>query len=408
VKLRNVVLALLASLSIILFLDRICIAVAGPRMQTELDIPPDRWGWILGAFMLAYGLFEIPTGAMGDRYGQRSVVTRIVLWWSSFTALTGVVSGFLPLVTVRFLFGMGEAGAYPNATGSIARWFPVGERARAQGWVLGAGRVGGALTPLLVVPIQRAFGWRASFWIFGLLGVVWAVLWHRFYRDIPAAHPRITSAEQAEIGAVAPGPGPGRTPWRVLVRARTLWLIVAMYGFYAWGPWFYFSWLQTWLVRGRGFSEVEMGAWSTLPFLLGAAANLAGGRLSDRMARRDPRGRSRIGLICAIFAALCLTAAALLPGKLAAILGVTVGFGAMDLMLPSAWAVCLDVGSEYAGAVSGAMNSAGALGGALCAVVFGYIVRATGSYDLPLLGIAGALLLSGLLFSRIDPRRRLG
>jgi nitrate/nitrite transporter NarK len=180
-----------------------------------------------------------------------------------------------------------------------------------------------------------------------------------------------------------------------------------MYGCYAWGPWFYFSWLQTWLVKGRGFSEVEMGTLSTLPFVIGTAANLAGGALSDRLARRHPLGRALIGVSSSALAAGCLVAAALLPGKVAAIALATLGFGVMDLMLPSAWAVCLDVGAEYAGAVTGAMNSAGALGGALCAVVFGYIVKATGSYDLPLLVIAGALGLSGVLFSRIDPRKRL-
>jgi MFS family permease len=391
---------------VILFLDRICIAVAGPRMQDELGIPPDRWGWILGAFMLAYGLFEIPTGAMGDRLGQRGVVTRIVLWWSAFTALTGVVSGFMPLVLVRFLFGMGEAGAYPNASGSIARWFPSREHARAQGWVLGAGRLGGALTPLLVVPIQTSFGWRASFWIFGGLGIAWVVLWRAFYHDRPASHPGITTAELAEIGEGGASQLHRPIPWQILVRSRTLWLIVAMYGCYAWGPWFYFSWMQTWLIKGRGFSELEMGTLSTLPFLLGAVANVAGGWLSDRMARRHVRGRCAIGLACATISALCLVAAASLPGKLVAIGFATAGFGAMDLMLPSAWAVCLDVGAEYAGAITGAMNSAGALGGSICAVVFGYIVKATGSYDIPLFLIAGSLLLSGVLFWLIDPDRR--
>lgn len=406
-KQRLVVLALLSSLSVILFLDRICIAVAGPRMQDELGIPPDKWGWVLGAFMLAYGLFEVPTGALGDRIGQRTVVTRIVLWWSAFTALTGVVSGFSALVAIRFLFGMGEAGAYPNASGSIARWFPTAERARAQGWVLGAGRFGGALTPLLVVPLQAHFGWRASFWIFGALGVLWAAGWRRLYRDRPADHPRVTQEELDDLaGATAPALH-AAIPWGRLVRHRTFWLLIAMYGCYAWGPWFYFSWMQTWLVKGRGFTEAEMGGLSTLPFLLGAAANVIGGRVSDRLARRDPRGRSVIALVSATGSALCLIGAALLPGKAPAIVLATIGFGLMDFMLPSAWALCLDVGSAYAGAVTGAMNSAGALGGSLCAVVFGYVVTATGSYDLPLLGIAGALFISGILFFLIDPRHKL-
>ena len=404
-KKRHIVLALLSALSVILFLDRICIAVAGPRMQDELGIPPDRWGWILGAFVLAYGIFEIPTGAMGDRGGQRSVVTRIVLWWSAFTCLTGAVSGFIPLLAVRFLFGAGEAGAYPNSSGSIARWFPAGERARAQGWVLGAGRFGGAAAPLLVVPLQAAFGWRASFFVFGAVGILWAVVWRRWYRDTPAQHPGITAKELAEIGTGGATALHSAIPWRVLVRSRQLWLIVVMYLFYAWGPWFYFSWLHTYLVKGRGFSEVQMGTLSALPFILSGLCTFAGGPLSDRLARRDPRGRCLIGTVCLTAAAMCIAAAALVPGKIAAIALLTLGFGVMDLMLASAWAVCLDVGAKFAGAVTGAMNSGGQLGGFACAVVFGYIVKATGDYNMPLFAIAGALFLSAVLFSRIDPRK---
>src|SRR4051794_26510424 len=151
---RSVVLVLLVLVSVLTFLDRLAIAVAGPRMQDELGIPPGRWGWVLGAFVLAYGLFEIPTGALGDRAGRRKVLTRIVLWWSAFTCLTGSVSAFLPLLVTRFLFGAGEAGAYPNMAGCVARWFPPIERARTQGFIWGASRAGGALAPLLVVPIQ--------------------------------------------------------------------------------------------------------------------------------------------------------------------------------------------------------------------------------------------------------------
>lgn len=404
-KKRHIVLALLASLSVILFLDRICIAVAGPRMQDELGIPPDRWGWILGAFVLAYGIFEIPTGAMGDRGGQRSVVTRIVLWWSAFTCLTGAVSGFVPLLAVRFLFGAGEAGAYPNASGSIARWFPPGERARAQGWVLGAGRLGGALTPLLVVPIQAAFGWRASFFVFGAVGILWALVWHRWYRDTPALDPGITAKERAEIGAGETAPLHAAIPWRVLFGSRRLWLIVAMYTCYAWAPWFYFSWMHTYLVKGRGFSEAQMGALSSLPFILSALCTLAGGRLSDHLALRMPRGRCVLGTVCLAASALCLMATAVVPGRIAAVAFLTLGFGVVDLMLASAWAVCLDVGARFAGAVTGAMNTGAQAGGFACAVIFGYIVKATGDYNMPLFAIAGALLLGAALFALIDPRK---
>jgi MFS family permease len=276
---RNVLLTLLVLLSVITFLDRLCIAVAGPRIQLELGISPQQWGWVLGAFILAYGIFEIPTGALGDRYGRGRVLTRIVLWWSGFTMLTGLATGFLPLVAIRFLFGTGEAGAYPNMAGVVSQSLP-NQRAVAQGFIWGASRAGGALAPLLVVPIQAAFGWRASFFVFGAIGVIWCAVWRRSYRD-----------ESLQAGvAIHRDP----TPWRLLFRSSQMRIIMLMYCFYAWGSWFYFSWLPTWLVKGRGFTEAEMGIFSALPFLMGAAGNLAGGFVSDAAVRRFGLRRGRV------------------------------------------------------------------------------------------------------------------
>src|SRR5262245_37329828 len=198
-KVRYLVLAMLVLLSIVTYLDRISIGVAASAIQKDLDISEQAWGWVLGAFLLSYGLFEIPSGALGDRVGQRKVLTRIVLWWSAFTALTPVATNYYLLVATRFLFGAGEAGAYPNASGCISRWFPVAERARAQGLVWGASRVGGAITPLVVVPLMNALGWQACFWLFAALGLVWAVIWTLWYRDDPAEHSAVSHQELAEI-----------------------------------------------------------------------------------------------------------------------------------------------------------------------------------------------------------------
>ena len=153
-KQRHKVLGLLGALSVLTFVDRLAIAVAGPAIQSELHIQPQNWGWILSAYVLANGIFEMPSGALGDRHGQRGELTRIVAWWSAFTALTAWCRGFWQLVAVRFFFGMGSAGAYPNAAGVIARWFPMRERARSQGMVWAASRLGGALAPLLIVPVE--------------------------------------------------------------------------------------------------------------------------------------------------------------------------------------------------------------------------------------------------------------
>jgi MFS family permease len=408
-RVRYLVLILLVLLSIITYMDRVCISVAGPRIKQELKISDHHWGWVMGAFVLAYGLFEIPSGAWGDRYGQRRVLTRIVVWWSVFTVLTGLSRNYFVLIVVRFLFGAGEAGAYPNAAGSVGRWFPAHERARAQGFVWAASRVGGAITPLLIVPMMAAVGWRAAFFLFGSAGIVWAIVWRTWYRDHPAQHSAMTDDEMREIGTDESKSPHVAIPWRELFRNPQLWLIMSMYSCYVWGSMFYITWLPEYLTVGRGFSEHQMAWFASLPFAMGAAGNIIGGFLSDRLTRtHGPRiGRRLMGASCLAVSALCLFAVALVENKYLAAILLMIGFGIMDGMLPCAWAMCLDVGQRFAGAVSGAMNSAGQAGGFVCTVLFGYLVSWYGNYNVPVLVIAVMVLISSMLFCLIDPTRKI-
>ena len=394
---RGGVLILLIALAIITFLDRISISVAGARIQDELHIPPERWGWILGAFVLAYGIFEIPTGALGDRSGHKKVLTRIVLWWSGFTCLTGLATGFNVLLATRFLFGMGEAGAYPNIAGVIARWFPATERARTQGFIWAASRFGGALSPLIVVPLQLKVGWRVAFLILGALGVAWAICWTVLYRDKPEPAPAPTALARAGV------------PWHTILRKPQFWIVLSMYFCQAFGSWFYFGWFPVYLVKGAGFTESQMGIFSALPFLLGATGSLVGGIWSDFLVTRLglKNGRRIVGSLSLGASALLLTGMTLTHNKAAIVALSSLGFGVADLMLPAAWAVCMDVSGRYAGAITGAMNTAGQLGGFLCAVLFGYVVQATGNYHVPVWSVAGMVTIAACLFARIDATRSL-
>lgn len=405
---RYRVLGLLFLLSIITYLDRVCISVAGPRIQKDLSITPPMWGWVMGTFTLAYALFEIPTGALGDRIGTRRVLTRIVLWWSAFTTLTGMVSGYSTLLVTRFLFGVGEAGAYPNSSASIHRWFPATERARAQGTVFMASRIGGALAPLLVVPIQFHYGWRASFWCFGGLGVLWAVLWYAFYRDNPTEI-RGLSGEDLALANDTPRPQHKRMPLKAALRNGNVWAIMLMYHTYCWGSHFYISWLHTYLEKGRGFSEQQMGLFSMFPFILGAFANIFGGFASDALARKFGLkwGRRIAGSLGLSLSGMFLLATALTPNRIAAVVFLALGYGSMDFMVASAWAVCLDVGQQYTGMVSGMMNTAGQLGSFLSSVVFGYLVVYLHSYNTPIILLATMVLISALLFLRINATSQL-
>lgn len=410
-KNRHWVLVLLFFLSMITYIDRVCISVAGPVMQQELGLTPTMWGWVVGAFTISYALFEIPTGAMGDRYGSRITLSRIVLWWSAFTAATGLVSNFFLLLATRFMFGVGEAGAYPNASSTISRWFPKAQRARASSVVWGASRLGGALSPFLVIPIQNAYGWRMSFFIFGSLGLVWVAIWYFWFRDTPAQKAGTSPEEIAEMAGDSDQADTGhhKLPWAMALRNKNYWTILLMYHTYCWGSYFYLSWLHTFLVKGRGMSQDQMKSLSALPFLVGFCGNICGGFLSDYLSKRFGLkfGRRVVGSVGLALSGVCMLWTSYTADPVWSIILLALGYGAMDCMLPVSWAVCLDVGKRYAGALSGSMNMAGQLGSFGSSVAFGYMVDYYQSYDLPLRFFSVMLFLSAYLFTRIDPTQEL-
>jgi len=402
VRYRHRVLTLLATLSVITYLDRVCISVAGPRIQNELHLSPQDWGLVTGAFAIAYALFEIPGGYLGDRFGARATLTRIVLWWSAFTTLTGFAFKLWPLIIFRFLFGAGEAGAYPTASTSVFRWFPEAERGRAFGVIFLSSQLGGAIAPLLIVPIQMRFGWRMSFYLFGVLGVVWSAGWWRWYRNRPEEKTGVTDWELAEIGPPAVASA-HVFPWKIIAANRSVWTIMGATFAFLYSYYFFLFWLPTYLLRARGFSEAETQL-SALPFLLGALANAAGGHARDAAVRRfglkwGPRAVSVAGLVVASASVL---AAWISVNKYLALAWLALCYGGITFQQPNTWAICVDIGKRYAGAVAGCMNTAGSIGGIGSSLFIGYLVERTGNYDAVLLSMAGTLLLGAGLCLRTD------
>lgn len=407
---RYRILSLLFLLSIITYLDRVCIGLAGTRIQDELKISTESWGLILAAFTLSYAAFEIPAGVWGDKYGPRNILARIVLWWSAFTALTGLATNYYFLLVVRFLFGAGEAGAYPNISASVSRWFPTQERARAVGITWAASRLGGALAPFLVVPIQQLYGWRASFYIFGLVGVAWTAWWWFYARDNPREKKGVSQEELELIGAPKEVAAHVSLPWKQVLRSRNFWILLAMYHTYCWGSYFYLGWLPTYLQRGRGFSENEMKLWATLPFLFGICGNLAGGVASDYLTKKYGLkiGRRVIGSAGLALSGLFMLGTSQAADRELAVVFLALGYGSMDCMLPVSWAVCMDIGKKYAGSVSGSMNMAGQLGSFASTALFGYLVKWMGNdYNKALIPLALMLLVSAALYVFIDPTEQL-
>ena len=414
-RVRGRVLAFAFLLAVVTYLDRICISAAAPFIMDDLHLTVLQMSVVFSAFTLAYSLFEIPSGWLGDVKGPRRVLTRIVLWWSAFTMLTGAAQGLRSLVVIRFLFGAGEAGAFPNIARSFSRWFPVRERGRANGVMFLGSRIGGMLSAPIALVLVTRWGWRASFVLFGTLGIVWAAAWYAWYRDRPEERADVSPDELAWIHQDAARPlhaGDGdvsRTPWRTLLTSRNLYAICAMYFAFGYGLYFYFTWLPTYLIKVLGFSLMSGGLFAALPFLLAGIADVVGGWLTDYLARTRGLRVARCHLGFAAFLTCgALVFASTMPlaptGK--AIL-LALALASADLALGACWAAPIDIAPDHAGVITGFMNTLGNLGGMVGPLVVGYAVDRWGSWNFAFYITAIVYVSGAVAWLAIDPTRRL-
>jgi MFS family permease len=404
-RVRFGVLGFTSSLALITYLDRVCIMRAKPDIQGALQINDNQMGLVFSAFLLGYALFEVPGGWLGDAWGSRSVLTWIVAWWSLFTALTGCVwyfsldggwrivvgshalqlvfDSFVVLLSVRFLFGAGEAGAFPNITRVLGSWFPSGERGFAQGSVWMAARIGGAIAPFVLGRLSAAVGWRQAFWILGVIGFAWCFAFYAWFRDSPADKPSCNAAERTWIGAAdrnrAGSKGHAWPPWRRLAFSVSAWaLCVASCGV-SFGWYFFPTWQPEYLktVHKIGYDDSEII--TGLPFLFGALGCLAGGGLSDWIVRRTGSrrwGRSLVGFAGFGGAGLCVLASGFVTAAWQAVALLCLAFLINDLAIPAIWATCADIGGRFAGTVAGVMNMAGGLGAIISPMLIPRILQA--------------------------------
>jgi len=405
---RRKVLAFTTVLAIITYLDRVAISTAAPAVRGEMGLDAVQMGWVFSAFTWAYAAFEIPSGWLGDVFGPRKVLTRIVIWWSAFTAATGLAWNFASLVTARLLFGMGEAGAFPNTSRSFAKWFPLTERGAAHGWVFMGTRMGGAITPPIVVALMTTIGWRQTFYAFGALGVVWAWFWWRWFRDEPSQHPDVNAAELAIIRESA-GHEQATSHafrWSELLSANLL-LVYGMYFTMGYTLYFNLTWLPTYLKDVRGFSLQQAGWLSGVVLFTGGVMTYFGGKLTDTLVKKYGLkvGRS-MGVVTLPIAGVLLIGAAQTQNPMAAAILLAATLGVADLSVSSCWAICHDIGGRNAGIVTGAMNTWGNIGGALSPLVVGYAVGWWNSWTVPFYITAGIYLFGAVCTFFVDPRRR--
>ncbi len=402
---RHWVVVFAVTLAFILYIDRVCISQAMPDIARELHLNDAQKAAIFSAFTLAYALFEIPTGWLGDKMGARPVLLRVVLWWSFFTAATGWAWNYVSMLVIRFLFGAGEAGCFPNLTKAFSAWLPKRERTRVQSLMWLGARWGGASAPLLVVMVMAFVSWRWAFLIFALLGLVWVVFFQRWFRDDPRTHPGVNAAELELLkGNEQNVRGHGDVPWALLLRRPTLWLLCAQYFFLSYGWYFYITWLPTYLRDVRGLeikSNVVMkwlgdhlegrlgpdltltvlsAALAGIPLLFGGVGALFSGMVSNWWIARTGKVaavRRTFGFVGIAGAAALLMVSFHIRDPLLAMISMGVASFCNDVTLPGCWAACMDVGGKYVGTVSGTMNMIGNFGGMAGPMVIGLILQYT-------------------------------
>lgn len=411
ISVRNRVVAFTMALAAVTYLDRVCIAVLAPQISAELDLTRVQMGYIFSAFAVAYAAFGVPIAHWADRDGARKVLTWVVLIWSAFTMATALAWNFVSMAVIRFLFGIGEAGAWPSVARVYSRWIPLAQRGRIQGVFFAGAHLSGGLTPLVVAAMAGWLQWRMIFIVFGLVGALWAVCWYAWFRDEPRDHASVSAEERDHIEAtrgLATTPAKAGGGWMSVFKTPTVAPLCVQAFANSYGFYFFITWLPTYLAQARGMKGAELAIFSGLPLMLSFIADLTGGEGSDRLARRLGlrAARRAFGTGGYVLAAIAIFCATRVPSGFAAGLLIAIGGACSMLTLAPAWATAVDVGGRHAGVTAGTMNTVGQVGGILSPLVLAYLVDATNNWNFPLMVLAGIYAIAALAWLAINPNQR--
>ena len=406
-------------LSAVAFLDRVNISIAGSSIASDYHLTNVQLGWVFSSFLAGYALFQTLGGRLADRFGPRRVLAGGVLWWGVFTALTalvppGIKGALLWFVTIRFLFGAGEAVVYPASNQFVSRWIPTQERGKANGWIFAGVGAGAGLSPPLITFIMLHYGWRASFWVCAAIGLVVGLVWFIAARDTPAEHARVSASELALIhsGLSSAAAGQGRSrqliPWGRVFKSKEVLAITLSYFSFGYVAWIFFSWFYTYLAQVRGLNLKASAFYAMLPFLAMAVCCALGGTISDRLTRsHGPRiGRCYLAaLVIALAAVFLVLGSEVHSARLASIV-LAGGAGALYLAQSSFWSVTADLAGASSGSVSGFMNMGAQAGGWLTAWLTPLIASHFG-WTASFLVAAGLCLMGAAAWLLVDPSRTL-
>jgi ACS family D-galactonate transporter-like MFS transporter len=410
-KVRHLILGLMCLMYFIAYIDRVNISIVAPFLKQEMALTPTQLGLVFSAFAYPYAAMQILGGWFADKFGPRLVLAVLSVVWALATILCGFSWGLWSLIMFRILLGIGEGGAFPAATRSFSFWMPAAERGFAQGITHSFARLGGAVTPPLVLAIVAMYGWRQSFIVLGVLSLVWSALFVVLFRNTPLEHKWVKPDELKEIGfnsAEMKKAATGKTPWKQMI--KRMWLVTFVDFCYGWSLWVFLTWLPSYLKDARGYDMKQLALFTALPLLAGVVGDTLGGVISDfiykrtgnlKLARRAllviGLGGALLFIMPAIYTKTALTAVILLAAS----------FFFLELTNAVLWSLPLDIAGKYAGTAGGMMNTGFGVAGMISPAVFGFLIQTTGSYEVPFL-ISGGLLAVAVICSLwIDPTNKL-
>jgi ACS family glucarate transporter-like MFS transporter len=407
---RYRVVAFMAALAMVTYLDRACIGVMAPYIKREFGLSDAAMSWVFTSFILAYAIFEIPTALWADRRGAKNVLARIVSAWSVFTLLTAGAFNYASLLATRFLFGAGEAGAFPCVARVLSRWMPLRERGSAKGVFFAAAYTSAGLTAFGVNALLEWFSWRAILVAFALVGFVWVVAWHGWYRDEPADHPSADAAERALILADRPVevPFPRGWPfWSNLLRQRNVRLLCFLYMPNCATFYYCITWLPTYLKEQHGLEKTELGIYASLPLLASIGTQFFGGYSSDVISRRFglTAGRRMPGIVGYSLAAVMMLSASLATTPVVAAVCIALAAATCMLTTAPAWSTCVDIGRENSATVAATMNTSGQIAAMVLQPVAGYSATLLGNWNVPLWLLAALFVMGAICWAFVEPTK---
>jgi MFS family permease len=405
----TLVLSLLCLMYLITYVDRVNIATAANEIKQELTLSNTQLAFVLSAFGYPYVVFQIFGGWVGDRVGARRTLFLCGLIWASATILTALTHSLATLFLVRLMIGVGEGATFPVATRAMQAWTPAARRGFAQGITHAFARLGNAMTPPLVAWLIAVVTWRGSFVVLGCFSVVWVAVWIWYFRDVPAEHPSITRTELERLphqGRRAIGGRPTPVPWGPL--AARMWPVAVVYFCYGWTLWMYLNWLPSYFLHEHKLQLSRSALFSSLVFAAGVGGDYLGGILSDRILTRTGDLRTaRCRLVRWAFTAslVCVLPIFLTQNLTTVVISLAGAFFFAEIVIGPMWAIPMDIAPAHSGTASGFMNTGSALAAVLSPLAFGFIIDATGNWNLPFIGSMGFLLLGAALASTMHPER---